>query len=113
MLSAKLILKNARSGMIKVAPVGFSWSVLLFGFLVPAARKDWLWVFIMLALEILTFGTAAIILAFIYNKIYARRLFKKGYTFFSLHGNIDRQTLREYLAYQKQEFDKAFVSETN
>lgn len=109
MQKAKLILKDHRNGLIKSAPIGFSWTVFFFGFLVPLYRKDWLWTFIMLAVEIPTFGFASIIFAFFYNKIYARKLFRRGYTFFSLYGNLDRTTLNHYLKYQNQAFNKAFI----
>ena len=38
MAGANLIFKNPRTGIIKIAPTGFSWTVLLFGFLVPLHR---------------------------------------------------------------------------
>ena len=73
MAGANLIFKNPRTGIIKVAPTGFSWTVLLFGFLVPLHRKDWLWTAIILFSQIVTFGLAAVPFAFLYNKLYARK----------------------------------------
>lgn len=108
MAHSKLILKNPSDGTIKSAPIGFSWTVLFFGFLVPIYRKDWFWAFVMLILEIPTLSFISIIFAFFYNKIYARKLFRKGYTFFSLQGKLNRTTLNHYLKYQNKAFSKAF-----
>lgn len=54
--------------------VGFSWTVLFFGFLVPLFRGDWKWTAIMLACSLLTVGLANIIFAFTYNKAYTRSM---------------------------------------
>lgn len=109
MLRAQFILKNPRTGSIKSAPAGFSWTTLLFGFLVPIYRKDWLWAVIILLAEIPTLGAASIPFAFFYNKIYAKNLFKNGYTFFSMDGYIDRKIVNEYLGFQDKAFDKSFT----
>lgn len=109
MSKAKFILKNPRTGSIKAAPVGFSWTVLLFGFLVPVYRKDWLWAILMLILEIPTFGLASVPFAFFYNKIYIKSLFRRGYTYFSSQGRIERKVVNSYLAFQNKIFNKAFA----
>ena len=41
MSAANLILKNPVDEDIKAVPLGFSWAVLLLGFLVPLHRRDW------------------------------------------------------------------------
>lgn len=110
MTGANLILKNPRTGIINVAPTGFSWTVLLFGFLVPLHRKDWLWTISILFFQLITFGLAAIPFAFLYNKLYARKLIKQGYTYFSRTGSIAPATLKKYLWLQNRVFDKAFAS---
>ena len=94
MAGANLIFKNPRTGIIKVAPTGFSWTVLLFGFLVPLHRKDWLWTAIILFSQIVTFGLAAVPFAFLYNKLYARKLIKRGYLFQALRQRCSRNTER-------------------
>ncbi len=109
MSGAKLILKNPRNGSIKTAPIGFSWTILFFGFLVPLYRKEWFWTILTLILQVITLGVAAIPLAFCYNKIYIRRLINKGYTYFSRSGNISPEKMDKYLHLQKKVFEKAFA----
>lgn len=71
---------NLRKGnMLKKSVVGFSWTTLFFGFLVPLFRGDWLWLIIMLILGIFTYGIANIILAFLYNKFYTNKLLENGW----------------------------------
>lgn len=62
------------------APLGFSWTTFFFSFFVPIFRGDWLWFGVQFILAVLTSGLSAIVFAFIYNKIYAKSLYDKGYT---------------------------------
>jgi hypothetical protein len=72
-------LKHKDTGFVKTAPVGFSWTMLLFGIFVPMIRGDWKWFFIGLAIAIFTFGLGWLIVLFMYNKIYIKNLMEKGY----------------------------------
>lgn len=92
-----IILKNPRTGEIKSAPLGFSWSVLLFGFCVPFYRHDWKWGFFMLITYILTWGLISIPFAFIYNKYYANSLFHQGYKLFQINGKVRQKTINEIM----------------
>ena len=82
-------LKYGRFNAINVK-VGFSWTTLLFGWLVPLSRLDLKYMFIMLVLEgllfplhMLTFGISALIirLYFVnnYNRLFIKKLLKNGY----------------------------------
>ena len=90
---------------VKVAPIGFSWTVLFFYFFVPLFRRDWLMALVMFIFSVIGknhrylvynfdihyFYTMPhlvppilativhIVFAFTYNKMYLRRLIKKGY----------------------------------
>jgi hypothetical protein len=80
MAYAKLTLAHPNiPGSVKVAPVGFSWTSLFFGFFVPFFRGDWLWGLIWLVIECFIWGFAMIIMAFAYNKMYINRLIKEGW----------------------------------
>lgn len=67
------------SGRMREAPIGFSWTTLFFGFLPAVFRGHWTWAIIMLILACFTFGLSGIVMAFIYNGIYARHLIDEGY----------------------------------
>lgn len=72
--------KLKRDGLMKTGYVGFSWTTLFFGFFVPIFRGDWFMVMVMLVLNIVAPFLSAIILGFVYNKMYTRGLIEKyGY----------------------------------
>ncbi len=75
----KLFFEHPRTGKVKTAPVGFSWTVALFGFLPPLFRGDWKWAFIQFVAWLLTAGLSACYFMFAYNKLYIRDLINAGY----------------------------------
>ncbi len=79
MASSTLNLQHPQYEVIKKAPVGFSWTVFLFGFFPPIFRGDWKWGLIILVLAICTFGMANLIFMFIYNKLFIQSLLDQGY----------------------------------
>lgn len=74
----KTIMKN-QFGAVKTVKVGFSWTMLLFGFFVPLVRGDWKWAILSLALSFITAGICWIVLPFFYNKFYIKGLIEKGW----------------------------------
>ena len=79
MAFATLTLEDKKNHIIKEAPVGFSWTSLMFGAFVPLFRADWGWFFIMLVANVITWGLAGILFGFIYNRIYIQNMLKKGF----------------------------------
>jgi len=79
MAYAKVTFENPKSGEIRVAPVGFSWTVFFFGFFPPMFRSDWKWAALMFLLALITSGISSIVFCFIYNKIYVKELIAKGF----------------------------------
>ncbi|TBX07965.1 hypothetical protein [Clostridium perfringens] len=77
-------------GMLKECKVGFSWTILLFGFFPPFFRGDWKWGLIQLVLAFFTGGLSNLVFCFIYNKIYINSLLQKG---FKPAADIDRDIL--------------------
>ncbi|MCI2779612.1 DUF2628 domain-containing protein [Clostridium perfringens] len=77
-------------GMVKECKVGFSWTILLFGFFPPFFRGDWKWGLIQLVLAFFTGGLSNLVFCFIYNKIYINSLLQKG---FKPAADIDRDIL--------------------
>ena len=77
-------------GMVKECKVGFSWTILLFGFFPPFFRGDWKWGLIQLVLAFFTGGLSNLVFCFIYNKIYINGLLQQG---FKPAADIDRDIL--------------------
>lgn len=76
-----------KSGVVKEAPVGFSWTTFFFGFFPALIRGDWLWALIIFAATFVTLGFAGIVFAFIYNRLYIQGLMKQGFKIKSYSGN--------------------------
>lgn len=83
---------------IKKAPVGFSWTVLFFGGFPCLFRQDWLWGILLILGSTFTYGIAAFVCAFFYNKVYIKNLLNKGYKFSNTPGITD-DALKAYLGY--------------
>ncbi len=70
---------------IETAYVGFSWTTLFFGWLVPLFRRDWVRFFLMFVLEyyisVTVVGIPVLLLAFacFYNEMHMDHLIKQGY----------------------------------
>jgi len=107
MAKETLHFKNKHTGKMKQAPVGYSWTMLLFSIFVPILRGDWKWAFIIFVLFSIVIGVVAgvnptaehpegvapwlsLILGFFYNKTYIKGLIAKGYEVTSAErGEID------------------------
>jgi len=79
MAYTKVVFENPKTGQIKEAPVGFSWTVLFFGLFPPLFRGDWKWAIIMFLLAMLTFGLSGLVFMFIYNKLYIKNFIGSGF----------------------------------
>ncbi len=91
MAYTKLVMENPNTGHIKEAPVGFSWTVLFFGFFPPLFRGDWKWAIIMFLLAMITMGLSGLVFMFIYNKLYIKDLVGSGFKVKSVGmGKIDQ-----------------------
>ncbi len=95
MCKPEIIFKNPYNDTYRVAPLGYAWSVLFFGFFVPLCRKDWYGFGLMFIITLATLGFASPIYALFYNTDYAQRLSRKGYKVFHIKGNISPQTFRK------------------
>lgn len=82
-----IIMEHPRHGVIKSCAVGFSWTVLLFGFFPALIRGDWKWGLVMLACALITAGLSTLLFMFIYNKLYIQDLAIKGYKVRDLNGH--------------------------
>jgi hypothetical protein len=86
----KIIFENPKTGAIKEAPVGFSWTVFFFNCFPPMFRSDWKWFWIMLIIALITWGLSGLVFMFIYNKLYIKDLIGLGFKAKSIEdGNMD------------------------
>ena len=97
MAYASVLLTNGVE--VKKAPIGFSWTMLLFGGWPAIFRQDWLWGIGLLIACLLSYGIAGVVCAFFYNKVYAKSLFDRGYRVHSLPPDITEEGLKNYLGY--------------
>lgn len=70
------------AGVMRIAPIGFSWTMLFFGPYVPLFRGDLKWTILHLLTFLLTLpllGVGWLILPFIYNIEYTADLLERGY----------------------------------
>lgn len=88
MAFAKVYLKNPRTGHMREAPVGFSWTTFFFGFFPALFRSDWVGAGVQFLLSCLTVGLSNLFFMFIYNKWYLKRLVNDGYEVTSSTGDI-------------------------
>lgn len=79
MAYTRIVFEHPRSGRVREAPVGFSWTVLFFGFFPPLFRSDWKWAILILGIALLTGGLSILVFMFIYNKLYVKDLIGAGY----------------------------------
>lgn len=71
--------ENPRTGQIRQAPIGFSWSGLFLGGFVPLYRGDYKWFLLWWLIAFFTGGIGWIVLPFTYNKTYLSHLQSEGF----------------------------------
>ena len=76
-----------RDGLIKEAPVGFSWTTLFFGFFPALIRGDMKWALVIVAVGFFTVGLSSFVFCFIYNRLYIQSLIENGYKVKNYYGN--------------------------
>lgn len=72
-------IKHGASGLVKNGYVGFSWTYLMFGWLVPVIRGEVGIGVLHLILTAFTFGLFQPIMAFLYNRQYMTRMLTNGW----------------------------------
>lgn len=78
-LQIKVLIKHPQSGLVKSSYVGFCWTYLLFGWLVPVIRGEISIGVLHLILTICTFGLFQILMSFLYNKQFMTRHLTNGW----------------------------------
>lgn len=67
------------AGYVKIAKIGFSWTMLFFWFFTPMFRGDWLHMILSMLLGYLTRGASLFIYPFVYNRLYIMGLLAGGW----------------------------------
>jgi hypothetical protein len=78
-LQKSVIVKHQQSGLVKKGYFGYSWTYLLFGWLVPIFRSEVGIGVLHLVLTVFTFGIFQIVMPYLYNKQYMTRLLTSGW----------------------------------
>lgn len=92
----KALMRHPYTGRVKEVKCGFSFTALFWGFLTPLFRGDFFVAFILFILDVsgimFSFGTLAIvantIFGYFYNRMYIKKLFRKGYDPISYHDDL-------------------------
>ena len=79
MANNTIIFENPRTGQVRSAPVGLSWTTLLFGPFPMLFRGSCKWFVIILLLALITGGLSNIIFLFAANKAYIKELISEGF----------------------------------
>ncbi len=103
-------LKNAHTGQLKNAPIGFSWTTLFFGFFPSLFRGDWKWFAIILIVALVTMGLSNFVFMFIYNKLSLKDLLMGGYRITGLSGTT-HEALSHHLGFDLS--DKQLIEEAS
>jgi hypothetical protein len=78
-LQKKILLRHMESGLTKNGFVGFCWTYLIFGWIVPVVRGE-IWIGVLhMILTVISLGLFQIIMPFLYNKQYTSRLLTSGW----------------------------------
>lgn len=79
MAYAVITFKNPHTGKTRLAPVGFSWTVMFFGAFPALFRKHWSGFMLLAFIGLITLGFAYLLFMFTYNKMYIHHLIGEGY----------------------------------
>lgn len=86
---------------VKKVPLGFSWTTFFFGGIPALIRGDWIPGIIIMLASMFTWGIAGVIAAFIYNKMYAKSLFEKGYKIHAMPPGYTEDMVKAQMGYLK------------
>lgn len=89
MAHATISFENPQSGQMREAPVGFSWTVLFFGFFPALFRSHWVGFAIIALASFATFGLSNLLFMFIYNRMYVKHLISEGFRAKSASADLD------------------------
>lgn len=90
MANNTIYFENPKTGQMKEAPVGFSWTTFFFGPFPMLFRSNWKWFTIILLLAMFTWGLSNLVFMFLINKLHIKDLVADGFKAKSVKsGTID------------------------
>jgi hypothetical protein len=78
-IQRRVLIKHTQSNIVKSGYVGYCWTYLLFGWIVPVVRGEIGIGVLHLVITLVTFGLFQIIMPFLYNKQFMIRHLNSGY----------------------------------
>lgn len=78
-IQRRVLIKHTQSNIVKSGYVGYCWTYLLFGWIVPIVRGEIGIGVLHLVITLVTFGLFQIIMPFLYNKQFMTRHLNSGY----------------------------------
>ena len=86
----KLEFKHPEKSKLKIAPVGYSWTTMIFGFFPALLRGHFIAALIILPIAFIFSFLGSGLLGFVYNKWFVKHLVRKGYSLSSFSGDLER-----------------------
>ena len=90
----KLEFTHPKREVVRIAPIGFSWTTLIFGGFPALLRGHFIAALIIFIIILVSSGIAALIFPFFYNKWYVKSLIKKGFLVSSVQGDFKKISAR-------------------
>lgn len=78
-MAGAVVIRHSQSGLTRKGYYGFSWTYLLFGWLVPLFRGELGVAALHLLFSLVTFGFWQLVMCFLYNKQYMTRMLTNGW----------------------------------
>lgn len=86
----KLEFTHPEREVSRIAPIGFSWTTMIFGGFPALLRGHFLAALLIFLGHLVTLGISGVIFPFFYNKWYVRHLIKKGFLISSVQGDLEK-----------------------
>lgn len=90
MAHSQAVLINPDTGETTEAPIGYSWTTLLFGFFPALFRGDVKWAGIIFAVAFIAGPLSPIVFSFFYNKMYIKDNISSGWRVKSNVGKVSK-----------------------
>ena len=97
MAHSTLLMQHPVTGESLSAPVGFSWTSLFFGFVVPAFRQDWWVAIVTMLLTVVFMAVVNVVMAVAYNRWFVSRMLRQGFVITGFHSELSRADLERRL----------------